>query len=144
MIQRGRAGRHGVDAHGEQKYLGELQARIMEIVWSSGPVTVRDVLEDLAAERDLAYTTVMTVMTRLWEGGTLLRERVGKTYVYRAAGSREEFRASISGAIVQDLVADFGEMALAQFADALERADPARLARLRTMMNVPEGTDGDP
>jgi len=140
--------RHGLrrgssDAQGEHKYLGELQARIMEVVWSRDRVTVREVLEALSTQRDLAYTTVMTVMTRLWEEGTLVRTAVGKTYVYQAARNRQEFRAAISSTIVHDLVTDFGDVALAQFAQALEHVDPARLARLRAQMSASERADDD-
>ena len=60
--------------------------------------------------RGTAYTTVMTVMARLADQGVLVRELAGKTFVYRAACSRAEFRAGISGAIVTDLVADFGDV----------------------------------
>ncbi len=138
MAQRGHSGKQG-----EHKYLGELQAEIMDVVWERGSVTVRDVVDALAPRRDLAYTTVMTVMTRLWEQGTLVRERVGKTYAYRATHTREGFRAAISGAVVRDLVADFGDVALAQFAAALEQADPARLARLRALVNLQEHPQDD-
>lgn len=143
MPRRGRGAKQGADAQGEHKYLGELQAQIMEIVWDSDLVTVREVVDALAPRRDLAYTTVMTVMTRLWEQGTLVRERVGKTYAYRAAHTREGFRAAISGAVVRDLVADFGDVALAQFAQALEQADPTRLARLRAFLSQQEQKDAD-
>lgn len=142
MVRRGRRDRHGLDLHGEERYLGDLQARIMDVAWARGPVTVRDVHEALDGQRDLAYTTVMTVMARLAEQGVLARERVGKTYVYRPACTREEFRAGISGAIVHDLIADFGDLALTQFVDALERADPARLERLRAFFAERQDADG--
>jgi predicted transcriptional regulator len=141
MVRRGRRDRRDIDVHGEHKYLGELQAQIMEVAWTRGRVTVREVLDALESERDLAYTTVMTVMTRLADEGVLAREREGKTYIYRPAVTREEFRAGISGSIVDDLVADFGDLALAQFVDALERADPARLERLRVFFGEREPTE---
>lgn len=143
MVRRGRRDQRNLVVHGEQKYLGELQGRIMELVWTRGPITVREAHESLGAERPLAYTTVMTVMSRLADEGVLVRERGGKTYLYRAACTREEFRADISGTIVKDLVADFGDLALAQFVEAIERADPARLERLRKFFGRPGRVDGD-
>jgi predicted transcriptional regulator len=115
----------------------------MEILWTRGRASVRDVLAALSAQREIAYTTVMTVMTRLWEQGILAREREGKTYLYRPAQTREQFRAVVSGAIVDDLVADFGDVALAHFVAALERADPARLARLRALAGEGAPADDD-
>jgi predicted transcriptional regulator len=143
MVRRGRRDQRDTGVHGEHKYLGDLQARIMELTWARGPVTVREVLDALEPERDLAYTTVMTVMSRLADQGVLVRELVGKTYVYRPACTRQEFRADISGAIVNDLIADFGDLALSQFVDALERSDPARLERLRVLFDVQERAADD-
>jgi len=127
---------------GEQKYLGELQAAIMEIMWDRGPATVREVVAALQSHRGSAYTTVMTVMGRLAEQHVLVRERIGKTDWYRPVRTREQFRADISGAIVDDLVADFGDVALAQFADALRLADPDRLARLRDILEKGTADEG--
>jgi len=140
MVRRGRRDARDLQIQGEQKYLGELQAQIMEIAWQQGAITVRDVLDALGSGRDLAYTTVMTVMSRLADQELLIRELIGKTYIYHAVGTREQFRAGISGAIVNDLVTDFGDLALTQFVDALERLDPARLARLRAALDEQERT----
>lgn len=142
MVRRGRRDRRDLAIRGEEKYLGELQAQVMEIAWVRGPVSVRQVLDVLGSGRDIAYTTVMTVMARLADEGVLVRERVGKIYVYRPACTREEFRTRISGTIVDDLVADFGDLALSQFVDALERADPARLERLRVFFGEREREHG--
>lgn len=135
--------RQAPDATGEHKYLGELEGAIMEIAWARERVSVREVVAALRPQRDLAYTTAMTVMGRLAEKGVFTRERVGRTDVYRPVYTREQFRATISAAIVGDLVSDFGEVALAQFADALERSDPARRERLRQMLGEREpASDG--
>ena len=143
MVRRGRRDRRDLAIHGEEKYLGALQAQVMEVAWTRGSVSVRQVLDVLGSGRELAYTTVMTVMTRLADEGVLVRERAGKIYLYRPACAREEFRARISGTLVDDLVADFGDLALSQFVDALERADPARLERLRAFFGDRERGDGD-
>ena len=48
------------------RQLGQLEAVVMDLVWAkNGPVSVREVLEDIQRERPLAYTTVMTVMDNL-------------------------------------------------------------------------------
>jgi predicted transcriptional regulator len=135
MVRRGRRDRRDLDIHGEQRYLGEMQAQIMEIAWTRGEVTVRAVLDALEPDREPAYTTVMTVMSRLADEGVLTRVLIGRTYVYRPACTREEFRARIAGTIVNDLVTDFGDLAIAQFVDAIERVDPAGLERLRIFLD---------
>ncbi len=75
---------------------GDLEAAIMDRVWGSDqPVTVRDVYAQLAQDRPLAYTTVMTVMDNLHRKGYLAREMVGRAWRYRPTASREEYTAGL-------------------------------------------------
>ncbi|STZ59356.1 transcriptional regulator BlaI [Mycolicibacterium tokaiense] len=68
----------------------------MDQVWAGdGAVTVRDVFVELAAQREIAYTTVMSTMDNLHRKGWLERERDGKAYRYWAAMSREERSANL-------------------------------------------------
>ncbi|WP_354641206.1 BlaI/MecI/CopY family transcriptional regulator [Kitasatospora camelliae] len=76
--------------------LGELENDIMTRVWQwNRPVTVREVLEDLRSERDIAYTTVMTVLDKLHRKGWLRREQVGRAYRYEPVSSREAYTAAL-------------------------------------------------
>ncbi len=76
---------------GIRQMLGDLESDIMELIWSKSPISVRKVHECLARDRSIAYTTVMTVMTRLAEKGLLKREQHGRAYYYIPTQSREEF-----------------------------------------------------
>ncbi len=68
----------------------------MDRLWSAPqPLTVRDVRTELAPERPLAYTTVMTVMDTLYRKGWLQRELDGRAYRYRPVLSREQHRAAL-------------------------------------------------
>lgn len=77
---------------------GELEAVVMDRVWNRGAATsttVREVFDELAAERDIAYTTVMSTMDNLHGKGWLARERDGKAYRYWATLTREEHSAQL-------------------------------------------------
>jgi predicted transcriptional regulator len=75
---------------------GELEAVVMHRVWDHHrPVTVRDLFDELRAERSIAYTTVMSTMDNLHRKGWLDRERHGKAYRYTAVASREEYSARL-------------------------------------------------
>lgn len=76
----------------ENKYInmGELELEIMDILWEKKTATVKDIHETLLAKRDIAYTTVMTVMTRLSEKNILKRSQLGRLYVYKPKISRNE------------------------------------------------------
>jgi predicted transcriptional regulator len=68
----------------------------MERIWLLGrPAAVREVYEDLLAERAIAYTTVMTVMDKLHSKGWLRRESRGRAYVYEAMASKEAYTARL-------------------------------------------------
>ncbi len=69
--------------------LGELEQAVMDILWNRpDPLSVRDVHEMLAHDRDLAYTTVMTVLDRLAKKGFVVRNLDGRAWLYRPANSR--------------------------------------------------------
>jgi len=77
---------------------GELEAVVMDRIWSRDPgnaTTVREVFDGLAAERTIAYTTVMSTMDNLHTKGWLARERQGKAYLYWPTMSREEHSARL-------------------------------------------------
>ncbi len=114
-----------------EKFLGELELAVMEIVWEHAPVTVRDVREALNEEdRDLAYTTVMTVMSRLADKGWLTADRQGRAYAYRATHPRREAEAAAVGEVVRALLQDFGDVAVAQFVKELDERNSGQLDSL--------------
>jgi predicted transcriptional regulator len=116
-----------------EKYLGGLEAAIMERLWVVDSASVREVVEALRQERPIAYTTVMTVMSRLADKGLLRRETGDRPYRYRAALSREHFLSGVSRRVIDDLLEDFGDVAMAQFLEVLEGVDPERLRMLQQL-----------
>jgi len=93
---------------------GDLEAVIMDRVWDhDGPVTVRELFDELRQERAIAYTTVMSTMDNLHRKGWLGRVKDGKAYRYTATASREEYSARL----MQEALADGGdpEMVLSHF-----------------------------
>ena len=119
--------------HGADRFLGPLESAVMDQMWERGTATVREIVDDIGKRRDLAYTTVMTIMSRLHEKGLLARERDGKGYVYRPAFSREEHRARLSRELVRGLVDEFGDVALAQFAAELDTVDASHRSALKKL-----------
>jgi predicted transcriptional regulator len=82
------------------KGLGELERTVMEVLWAredagGGAATARDVSRALAGDRDLAHTTVMTVLDRLAKKGFLERRRDGRAWRYHPAASREGYVAEL-------------------------------------------------
>ena len=115
--------------------LHELEAEIMHEVWRLGRCSVREVLDALNARNETprAYTTVMTVMHRLDHKGLLERERHGKTDVYAAALSRDEYARERAGEEVGAIVDVYGDLALAHFARQMSKLDPKRREQIRRL-----------
>lgn len=116
--------------------LHELESEVMEEVWRrGGEVTVRDVFGALNARstKERAYTTVMTIMRRLDGKCHLERRREGKTDLYRACMSRDDYRRARANAEVLAVVEQYGEEALVHFARELSKLDPERRAQLRRL-----------
>ncbi len=109
--------------------LGPLEAEVMAVLWrADAPLPVREVAARLNAGRDaaLAYTTVMTVMTRLAGKGILARSRSGRRFVYTAVA------ADTAEIAVRGVLAEFGDAALARFVERAE-LDPQLRERLRRL-----------
>jgi predicted transcriptional regulator len=115
--------------------LHELESEVMEELWQSGESSVRAVMQALNKQTraDRAYTTYMTVMARLHKKGLLARRRDGKTDYYAPVHDREEYMALRSGADVDHLVSQYGEVALSHFARQMASLDPARRRALQRL-----------
>ncbi len=110
--------------------LGPLEAEVLGVLWRSGrPMPVREVTGTLNAGRGapLAYTTVMTVMSRLARKGILARSRSGRVYIYAPMA------ADTAEIAVRGVLAEFGDAALARFVERVELDDGLR-GRLRRLM----------
>ncbi|MAF14110.1 MAG: CopY family transcriptional regulator [Parcubacteria group bacterium] len=104
--------------------LGDLEADIMEIIWNLESVSVRQVFSRLKKKRKVAYTTVMTVMSRLAEKNVLKRKLDSSgAYIYRAIQDKQTFLAATSKKAINALLSEFGEVAVAQFIDIIESKD---------------------
>ena len=69
--------------------LGDLEHAVMDVLWARpAPTPVRDVHEELARGREIAYTTVMTVLDRLAKKGVVARQLDGRAWLYEPARSR--------------------------------------------------------
>lgn len=103
----------------------------MRLMWAVESATVRGIFDLLRANgRSLAYTTVMTVMSRLAGKELLTRELTGKTHVYRVALTEEQFLRAVATKRVQALVDEFGDLAIAQFLTTVNELSPERQRQL--------------
>ena len=113
--------------------LGELQLAVMNVVWDLGEATVGQVRDLLAAQKELAYTTVLSVLQKLEKAGWIKHRSDGRTYIYLPRRSRSDAERS---ALRQFTERAFGGDATILFQHLLddERMTEAELAELRKML----------
>lgn len=115
--------------------LHELETEVMEQLWRGGEASVRTVMEVLnqRATKPRAYTTYMTILARLHKKGLLTRRREGKTDYYTPVYERDEYLALRARSEVEQLVAQYGDIALRNFAQQMAGLDPARRRALQRL-----------
>ncbi len=107
--------------------MGQLESEVMRLLWdASRPITPSEVRDGLSDE--LAYTTVMTILGRLWEKGLAHRERQGRAYAYWPSVSEAELTAQRMRSAL-DRTKD-REKSLARFVDDLPPKDERALRRI--------------
>lgn len=110
--------------------LGNLERQVFLAILRAGKSSVAEIVDRLATDgRPLAYTTVMTVMTRLWEKGYLLREREGKAYLYEAR-TQQDIASEMGARAIRDLLGKYGKSALMGFVRTLSPEQREAVARL--------------
>jgi len=129
MAFRIRSGKKGLELR-----LHDLEATIMDVVWSGNlsAFAVGDVLAILERQREIAYTTVMTTLTRLHDKGLLDRERDGKRFVYTAKLTREGFLEATARKVLDEAVG--GHLAMAMLAEKVSDASARELDDLEELI----------
>ena len=108
----------------------------MEIIWQQkAPIAVRDVTEKLQEKREIAYTTVMTVMGRLVEKGILTRKLHGISYLYETTVTRDKFIANTVHHVFTSTVSALGEASAAYFIKEIQKLSPKKRKELLGILN---------
>ena len=104
----------------------------MNVVWETEQGTVQEVLDRLPKSRDLAYTTVMTVLSRLVDKGFLKRQKQGRAYVYRPLVSRERLADSALRTVVNRFFNGLSIRAVDHLIETGESLDEKQLRELES------------
>jgi predicted transcriptional regulator len=136
-IVRGKTMRSRQGAEGPA-LLGPLERRVMQQLWEHGPRTVAQVVDGLnaGAERKLAYTTVMTILARLYEKGFTSRRIVRRSYTYGASVDERTLADAIGRRELSRLIARYGATQLARFAEDLSGPRSDLTERLRELSKL--------
>lgn len=128
-------------ARTESDFSGELQAEVMNTVWSLGSARVDDVRAAQPEERRSAYTTVQTVLNRLVDRGLLARERNGQAYVYSACMNEADHLAGVIGRRLAGATPDARKAALLNVVGDLNAGELDEIARYAERIRRSRGDD---
>ncbi|MFN0145627.1 MAG: BlaI/MecI/CopY family transcriptional regulator [Dehalococcoidia bacterium] len=117
--------------------VGELEASVLSTLWVDGELSTPDVFNRVGKPRGLAYTTILTVLQRLYRKGLVSRRGEGKAHKYSAALSREQF-SEHRGAFLASAMVELGNAGLSALLAEANRLDPAFAAMLRSQLEEPE------
>jgi predicted transcriptional regulator len=115
--------------------LGDLEARVMEILWTGPGQTVTEVERRLRASRPIAHTTVLTTLDRMHRKGYLTRRKDGRAFIYEPRFTADEFERSMAEEVLTGLLRSFRTPALSAFID-LVGDDPEVLDRLDALIRA--------
>jgi predicted transcriptional regulator len=112
---------------GLNQVLGALEKDIMEVLWTRGESSVKEILDAFSSDRDISYSTVITVTNRMAKKGLLKKRKVGKAYFYKPTYDREQFYEFISKKVVEGVSEFSFQSAMVHFVDYMAQVDPDKI-----------------
>ena len=118
--------------------LGPLEQRLLEALWERGNATVRELVEDNGVCRDLAYTTVMTTLDRLFKKSLLKRQTEGRAFRYSPRFTREEWHREAAAEAFRQLLnaSPASSLPLSYLVEIVTERDAQWLDDLRKLVEV--------
>src|ERR1041385_9222696 len=120
--------------------LTPLELEIMHVLWAEGPANVQTVQQHLP--RELAYTTVQTMLNILHRKGKVKRSLKDRAYYYRPAISRTQVARQTAGDLVERLFGGSAENLVMSLVET-KQLTPEKLAELKKMVDEAEGGNRD-
>ena len=123
------------------KQLSELEQEVMNIVWELDECSVRNVLQRINKNRNLAYTTVATILQRLHEKGLVERKSDGIAFLYSPKLSKESYSKNLVQSFINKFFASFGDVAVASFAQSIDKLPKKKKEYLLELLDTYDKTE---
>ncbi len=105
----------------KMKALSELEQEVMNVVWECGDCTVREVLERINKKKTLAYTTIATILQRLYDKGIVARTNKDIIIYYSPKLTKENYSKGMARSFIAKFFNSFGDAAIASFAESIDK-----------------------
>jgi len=118
--------------------LSQLEQKIMNIVWICKDCSVREVLKKINRKKKLAYTTVATILQRLYEKGLVVRKNKDSIIHYSPKLSKENYSKTMASSFISKFFTSFGDAAIASFADSIDKLPKSKKDYLLELLSLHE------
>lgn len=119
---------------GYGKVLGHLEQDILEALWLKQEASGKEIFAEIKRNREIALTTVLTVLERLAKKGIVRKVKGESVYLFRPAYSKDEFAREVSQEVLKGIFEISASGACASFVDALADNDPLELDKLTALI----------
>ncbi|MDM9379231.1 BlaI/MecI/CopY family transcriptional regulator [Chlorogloeopsis sp. ULAP01] len=133
------------DYRPKQMSLGPLEAEILNLIWELGSATVKDVHDRILADpnRELAYTSVTTVLRRLTEKGWLACDKKGRAFYWRPLLSKQQAQVIKAHEQLQQFLAVGNPDVVAAFADSLDEVASEKIQAIAKRIQAARQARGE-
>ena len=121
---------------GLSKVLGPLEEEVMEALWKRDGASGRDILSEIKKYRDIAHTTVLTVLERLAKKGLVEKKREDNNYTFTPRYTKTEFSGMVSKEVLKGVMDLSASDTLASFVDILANKNPLFLEKLSNLIET--------
>ncbi|MGQ9618936.1 MAG: BlaI/MecI/CopY family transcriptional regulator [Candidatus Aminicenantia bacterium] len=124
--------RLGTEQKGIKLIFGELESEIMEILWEKGEAKGKEINQQL--KRNIAYTTVLTVLERLRKKGFVEKRKEGRTFIFSPQIKKENFEAFLTKQLIKSAINISPELAISTFADIFSEMDIKEVKKISDLI----------
>lgn len=119
----------------DNKILGHLEQEILESLWVRAEASGKEIFDSIRATRDIALTTVLTVLERLTRKGLVRKIKGESVYLFRPEYTKDEFARKASADVFKGIISISASGASASFVDMLAHEHPLELERLAALID---------
>lgn len=122
------------DKNGLTKVLGTLEKEVMCVVWRRQKCSGREIYEEIKNTNDFAYTTVLTIISRLVKKGFIVKDKIRNLFEFAPAFTIKEFNDFVSNKVIAGLMNMSSESTIANFVDILSEFDDKKIRELHKII----------
>lgn len=113
---------------------GELELQVMDLLWQHKESSISNVFKEINKQRNIAYTTVATILQRLHDKGVVERKSENNHYIYFPKLSKKAYSSKLVKTFINKLVTNFGDIAITSFAESIDDLPKEKKESLLTLI----------